>query len=125
MSKNVVLTLESRFMDEYGEYANLPVFNAHGSIVGYVGGEVPESGNPCEFNRLNDEGFTFCASATEVVRLKADNAKLRELAAKMAEALRVGGEWCDRECIVVFGCDGMDECPVAKELRELRIEVGE
>lgn len=79
MSKNVVLTLESRFMDEYGEYANLPVFNAHGSIVGYVGGEVPESGNPCEFNRLNDEGFTFCASATEVVRLKAENAKLRKL----------------------------------------------
>lgn len=77
MSKSVVLTLESRFMDECGEYANLPVFNAHGSIVGYVGGEVPESGNPCEFNRLNDEGFTFCASATEVVRLKAENAKLR------------------------------------------------
>lgn len=78
MSKNVVLILESRFMDEYGEYANLPVFNAHGSIVGYVGGEVPESGNPCEFNRLGDEGFTFCASATEVVRLKAENAKLRK-----------------------------------------------
>jgi len=79
MSKSVVLTLESRFMDEYGEYANLPVFNAHGGIVGYVGGEVPESGNPCEFNRLDDEGFTYCASATEVVRLKAENAKLREL----------------------------------------------
>ena len=57
-------------------------------------------------------------------RLKADNAKLRELAAQMAEALRVGGEWCDRECIVVFGCDGMDECPIAKELRELGVEVG-
>ncbi len=87
MSKNVVLTLESRFMDEYGEHANLPVFNAHGSIVGYVGGEVPESGNPCEFNRLNNEGFTFCASATEVVRLKAENAKLRELIADVHEAL--------------------------------------
>lgn len=51
-----------------------------------------------------------------------ENAKLRELAAKMAKALRVGSEWCDRECSVVFGCDGMDECPIAKELRELGIE---
>lgn len=72
-------------MDEYGEYANLPVFNAHGSIVGYVGGEVPESGNPCEFNRLGDDGFTYCASATEVVRLKVENAKLRELVRDMYE----------------------------------------
>ena len=59
----------------------------------------------------------------QIARLKAENAKLRELAAQMAEALRVGGEWCDRECIVVFGCDGMDECPIAKELRELGVEV--
>lgn len=55
---------------------------------------------------------------------KAENAKLREMAAKMAKALRVGSEWCDRECSVVFGCDGMDvECPIAKELHELEVEV--
>ena len=52
-----------------------------------------------------------------------ENAKLRELAAKMAKALRVGSEWCDRECIVAFGCDGMDECLIAKELLELGVEV--
>ena len=51
--------------------------------------------------------------------------KLRELVAKMAKALRIDSEWCDRECIVVFGCDGMDECPIVKELRELGVEVFE
>lgn len=58
----------------------------------------------------------------QIMTEQTENAKLRELAAQMAEALRVGGEWCDRECIVVFGCDGMDECPIAKELRELGVE---
>lgn len=115
MSKNVVLTLESRFMDEYGEYANLPVFNANGSIVGYVGGEVPESGNPCEFNRLGDEGFTFCASATEVVRLKSENAKLRELVRYMYRCFVKGHDWgpyCAGETVWV-----------EDRMRELGVEV--
>lgn len=94
MSKNVILTLESRFTDEYGEYANLPVLNAHGDIVGYVGGEVPESGNPCEFNMLDGEGFSSCASATEVVRLSAENSKLHELVDYMTPiAWYAASEW--------------------------------
>lgn len=114
MSKSVVLTLESRFMDEYGEYANLPVFNAHGSIVGYVGGEVPESGNPCEFNRLNDEGFTFCASATEVVRLKAENAKLRELVKHLRE--------CTRHNVCAVCEYAGDACDFDYDMRELGVD---
>ena len=70
MSKFVTLVLETRFNDEYGEYANLPVFNAHGDVVGYTGGEVPETGNPCEFYVMDEEGFPVCHSASE-------NAKLR------------------------------------------------
>lgn len=97
--------------------------------------------NDDELRRLSDErdrlkqGYAALESenaklreridATHMSRLltENENESLRELAAKMAEALRVGGEWCDRECIVVFGCDGMDECPIAKELRELGVEV--
>lgn len=78
MSKFVTLVLEPRFNDEYGEYANLPVFNAHGDVVGYTGGEVPETGNPCEFYVMDEEGFPVCHSASE-------NAKLRELCAGMYE----------------------------------------
>lgn len=79
MSKSVVLVLISDNESEYGEHANIPVFNAHGGIVGWTGGEVPESGHPCEFNELNDEGFTVCASSMTVNRLRSENAKLREL----------------------------------------------
>ena len=121
MSKNVVLTLESRFMDEYGEYANLPVFNAHGSIVGYVGGEVPESGNPCEFNRLDDEGFTFCASSAEVVRLKAENAKLRELVRDLKHCIDRYHE-CEG-CDFNIGADCLLFVNINKRIRELGIEV--
>lgn len=84
MSKFVTLVLEPSFNDEYGEYANLPVFNAHGDVVGYTGGEVPEAGNPCEFYVMDEEGFPVCHSASEnaklrkqVERLRTENAKLR------------------------------------------------
>jgi hypothetical protein len=89
MSKSVVLVLEPNHESEYGEYANTPVFNAHGNIVGWTGGEVPESGHPCEFNVLNDEGFTSCASSTTVNKLRDENTKLRELVRDMT--LNMGG----------------------------------
>jgi hypothetical protein len=85
MSKSVVLVLEPNHESEYGEYANTPVFNAHGNIVGWTGGEVPESGHPCEFNVLNDEGFTSCASSTTVNKLRDENTKLRELVRQVVE----------------------------------------
>ena len=72
-----------------------------------------------EVERLRSVISDSADNAREVV---AENVKLRELAAKMAKALRVGSEWCDRECIVAFGCDGMDECLIAKELREFGVE---
>lgn len=79
-------------------------------------------------NIMDANGAIACAECAKNARnerdqLQAENAKLRELAAKMARALRVDSEWCDRECIAVFGCSGMDECLIAKELRELGIEV--
>jgi hypothetical protein len=123
-------------MDEYGEYANLPVFNAHGSIVGYVGGEVPESGNSCEFNRLDNEGFTYCASATEVVRLMAENAKLYTQLADVTESMGRVEERCaklrklvvdicscarDNPCSRCYFVSG--KCEFCDRMRELGFEV--
>lgn len=121
MSKFVTLVLEPRFNDEYGEYANLPVFNAHGDVVGYTGGEVPETGNPCEFYVMDEEGFPVCHSASE-------NAKLRELCRRFSEYMsqdRCEGCVCKRRC----NEGEIDECWQRTEIREaaheLGIEVGE
>ena len=87
MSKLVTLVLEPRFNDEYGEYANLPVLNAHGDVVGYTGGEVPETGNPCEFYVMDEEGFPVCHSASE-------NAALRQQLADVTESMGRVEERC-------------------------------
>ena len=87
MSKLVTLVLEPRFNDEYGEYANLPVFNAHGDVVGYTGGEVPETGNPSEFYVMDEEGFPVCHSASE-------NAALRQQLADVTESMGRVEERC-------------------------------
>ena len=53
--------------------------------------------------------------------LRSENAKLRELVRRMARALGVGGEWCDRDCGAEFGCD-LTDCPIEREMRELGVE---
>jgi hypothetical protein len=55
--------------------------------------------------------------------LATENAKLRKLAAKMARALGVNSEWCDRDCAREFDCNEMDECPIEVSMRELGVEV--
>lgn len=78
MSKKVVLMLKPEFEDRYGGYTNLPVFNAYGEIIGWTGGELPKSGHKCEFNILDDEGFTACVSASILADTKAENDRMRE-----------------------------------------------
>ena len=121
MSKFVTLALEPRFNDEYGEYANLPVFNAHGDVVGYTGGEVPETGNPCEFYVMDEEGFPACHSASE-------NAKLREL---LQRALTSHNKMCTNRgtcagCLLFNAKPFAPACPivsVTRDARELSVEV--
>ena len=65
--------------------------------------------------------------------LKAENAKLRELAARMAEALGIDCEWadpnwCKSNCVLEFGCWPEEErtdirCPAWAAMRELGVEV--
>ena len=68
-------------------------------------------------------------------KMEADNAKLRELVARMAEALGVDCEWadpnwCKSHCVLEFGCWPEEErtdilCPAWAAMRELGIEVDE
>lgn len=125
MSKSVVLVLELNHESEYGEYANTPVFNAHGDIIGWTGGEVPESGHSCEFNALNDEGFTSCASSTTVNKLRDENIKLRDIAHDMWRLLLATG---NDDLVLSIEASGVvkeviDAEELAKTMRELGIEV--
>ena len=47
--------------------------------------EPMRDGAPCEWNKMGSDGYPFCASSTEVMRLREKNAKLRELCASLYE----------------------------------------
>ena len=69
----------------------------------------------------------------KIAHLQTENAKLREFAAHMANALGIDSEWCDTswcdtDCMVEFGCqpaccDGEIRCPAFARMTELGIEV--
>lgn len=65
-----------------------------------------------------------CKNVADLQESLAENAKLRELAKRMARALGVGSNLCDRNCGWEFECD-MVSCPIEKAMRELGIEVDE
>lgn len=69
-----------------------------------------------------DAQMAYIEAEREVKRLESENAKLRELAAKMARALGINSEWCDRDCEREFGCY-CEPCPLDQALRELGVEV--
>ena len=132
MSKVVALVLSK--YENYGEYANLPVYNAHGDLVGWTGGELPESGHVCEHAVLDGEGFPSCHSSSEIVKLRAENAKLRELAErawKSAERLCQAFDGpCRDDGVTIYKPCPMgerdEECiygQLKRDLRELGIEV--
>jgi len=112
MSKVVTLTLNPSHESKYGEYTNLPVFDAHGNIIGYAGGEVTEHGHPCEFKVIGDEGFTSCVSSSEILRLRDENAELRKVAVSHYKDML----WSD---------NALEHIMAKKKLRELGIEVEE
>ena len=64
--------------------------------------------------------------------VRAENAKLRELVARMAHVLRADDEWtdpfyCNPYCADQFRCRSDDcvevQCPIVKNMRELGVEV--
>ena len=89
--------------------------------------EPMRDGAPCEWNKMGSDGYPFCASSTEVMRLREQNAKLRELVQDMWEGYN--DPRCE-ECHLKDTPTCAD-CPIcAREaavidrMRELGIEVG-
>lgn len=68
----------------------------------------------------------------ELRRMLDENAKLREFAAHIANALGIDREWCDTswcdtDCMIEFGCKtalcgGETRCPAWMIMRELGVE---
>lgn len=77
-------------------------------------------GAPCEWNKMGSDGYPFCASSTEVMRLLEQNAELREL-------VRIAGTYCvNGYCGKDDGCPlylGKPYCALNDRMRELEIEV--
>lgn len=81
--------------------------------------EPMRDGAPCEWNKMGSDGYPFCASATEIMRLRDENAKLRELVQNLRRVIPadvVG---------VVIGAntDHPSYYKFDKAFRELEIEV--
>ena len=52
-----------------------------------------------------------------------ENEKLREMCRRLARALGIWSDWCNRDCGGEFGCDWTVEgCTAAKMLRELGVD---
>ena len=118
---------DSYLRDTEGHVHNATLYSMSDQVAGFVGDELPDSGYLCEFMGAADGSFA-CHSASEIVRLKTDNAKLRELVRDMWEG------YMDPPC---EGCQLKDtptcaDCPIcAREamvidrMRELGVEVGQ
>lgn len=131
MSKAVSLVLERGEHENYGEYANLPVYNAHGNLVGWTGGELPESGHVCEHAVLDEEGFPVCHSSSEIVRLCGENDKLKAENEKLRKFATDLYEYCGfpkgRGCLACKHTSDECEtcgCVYVRMARDLGIEVG-
>ena len=69
----------------------------------------------CEFHKVGSDGYPFCASSTEIMRLRDENAELRELVADM---------WNEGMC----ECGSRGKCASCEydyptRMRELGVEV--
>ena len=88
-----------------------------------------------EIKRLYDENAKLRELyETVLADYRSEVAKLRELVRRMARALGIDSEWtdpdwCNAGCEGEFRCRGSEgheiQCPTAKAMRELGIEVGE
>ena len=59
----------------------------------------------------------------ETEPLKTENEKLRGVCRRLARALGIWSDWCNRDCGAEFGCDWTaDGCTAAEMLRELGVE---
>ena len=78
----------------------------------------PLCGGQAEFMGMGDLGYTSCYSATEVMRLQAENAKLRELVKAAWGCIHTGASCSD--CRLIAG-----GCTLQTAMHKLGIEVKE
>ena len=77
----------------------------------------------CEFHKMGSDGYPFCASSTEIMKLRNENAKLRKLARGLnwcTENAKIPSAECEH-CPLGDTEDGELSCE--KLMRELGIEV--
>jgi len=79
--------------------------------------EPMRDGAPCEFNKMGSDGYPFCASSTEVMRLREQNAELRELVRAAWRCIHTGASCSD--CRLVAG-----GCTLQSAMRELGVDDG-
>lgn len=79
--------------------------------------EPMRDGAPCEWNKMGSDGYPFCASSTEVMRLREQNIELRELVASVWRLFTEHG--------AVHPSDLPEVDAVRNDMRELGIEVDE
>lgn len=90
MATIIAMTLAKEREEERDFLEGESVFDGGGELLGWLGQVMDDEGYPCEFMGMGDLGYTSCHSATEVMRLRAENAKLRELVRDMYGNYRTG-----------------------------------
>ena len=141
---SVTTVYAAEIIDTMAERWNLDQFTRtpiyiHGEVddelVGWLEGQLPTNGYPCEHMGMGDEGNTACWSATEINRLRDENDKLRKLVQDMYACISYANErrdWhdferdalgCGMSCTVNGESCGL--CVLVDRMRELGVEVEE
>lgn len=72
--------------ERYENFVNTPVYTQDfEECVGWLGDELPDRGHPCEFAGLAGDGAVYCTADDS--KLRAENAKLRELCVDMHKSI--------------------------------------
>lgn len=82
MPRMFAVQLKDEAAERYENFVNTQVYTQDfEGCVGWLGDELPDRGHPCEFAGLAGDGAVYCTADDS--KLRAENAKLRELVVRM------------------------------------------